>query len=88
MSYDIPYDAQPKDGLHSPAYRKFYENFFLDATGLIRHEVDPDFINALTPQETELAKDMIRRNLKLAIQVLIYRTQKSTTSCAEAMRSS
>ena len=65
MSYDIPYDAQPKDGLHSPAYRKFYENFFVDATGILRHEVDLDFINALTPQETELAKDLIRRNLQL-----------------------
>ena len=65
MSYDIPYNAQPKDGLHSTAYRKFYENFFVDATGLIRHEVDLDFINALTRPEIELAKDLIRRNLKL-----------------------
>jgi|SRR5215208_6438870 len=65
MSYDIPYDSQPKDGLHSSAYRKFYNNFFVDSTGLIRHEVDLDFISALTPQEIKLAKDLIRRNLKL-----------------------
>jgi hypothetical protein len=65
MSYDIPYEAQPKDGLHSPAYHRFFENFFVNATGLIRHEVDLDFISALTPQETDLAKDLIRRNLKL-----------------------
>ena len=65
MSYDIPYTAQPKDGLHSPAYHKFYENFFVDSMGLTRHEVDLDFLEALTPQETELAKDLIRRNLKL-----------------------
>ena len=65
MSYDLPYNAQPKDGVHSPAYCKFYNNFFVDATGLIRHEVDLDFMSDLTPQETELAKDLIRRNIQL-----------------------
>ncbi len=65
MTYDIPYEAQPKNGLHSNAYHKFYENFFIDATGLIRREVDLGFIGELSSHETELAKDLIRRNLKL-----------------------
>ena len=63
--YDIPVEAKRQSKRGSHAFQKFYRHFFVNSTGLIRGEVDLSFLRELTPDETSLAKDLIRRNLKL-----------------------
>jgi hypothetical protein len=63
--YDIPAKAKRECKQGSPALQAFYRDFFVNATGLIRGEVDLTFLQSLTTKESALAKDLIRRNLKL-----------------------
>ena len=62
-AYDIPEEV--RRGYHSPAFAQFLHHWFIDSMGLSRREVDLSFIKDLTPQETEVAKDLLRRNLRL-----------------------
>ncbi len=63
--YDIPAKAKRQSKRGSPAFQEFYRHFFVNSTGLIRREVDLSFLQELAPEETAIAKDLIRRNLKL-----------------------
>ncbi|HHK41251.1 MAG TPA: hypothetical protein ENJ50_02435 [Planctomycetaceae bacterium] len=63
--YDIPTKVTRKSKRGSPALQEFYHHFFVNSTGLIRREVDLSFLHELAPDETAIAKDLIRRNLKL-----------------------
>ena len=62
-SYDLP--KQIVEPQHSPAFREFFYHWFIDSWGLSRREVDLSFLGALTPEELEVAKDLLRRNLRL-----------------------
>jgi hypothetical protein len=62
-SYDIP-DSVFGEG-RSEAFRKFFHNWFKEPLGLIRHEVDTDFLIELSPEERDMAVDLLRRNLRL-----------------------
>jgi hypothetical protein len=62
-SYDLP--ANVVLGPHSPALSKFLWNWFGDPRALTRGELDLGFLNDLTPEELSLARELIRRNVKL-----------------------
>lgn len=63
--YDLPAKAKRQSKGGSRALREFYRHFFVDSVGLSRREVDLSFLQDLTPGESAIAKDLIRRNLKL-----------------------
>ena len=52
-------------GPHSSAFTQFLQNWFGNSQALTRGEVDLRFLKDLTPDEREIAKDLVRRNLKL-----------------------
>jgi hypothetical protein len=62
-SYDLPEQIfhQP----HSPAFKKFLHHWFVDTWALSRGEIDLSFLGEFTPEETEIAKNLLRRNLGL-----------------------
>ena len=62
-SYDIPEEVV--QGPHSPVFEKFLRNWFGDTYAITHGELDLTFLKDLTPEERELAREMIRRNLKL-----------------------
>lgn len=62
-TYDVPESVA--SGPHSPAFAKFLRNWFGDTTALTHGELDITFLNELTPEELSLARELIRRNLKL-----------------------
>ena len=62
-SYDIPESVAA--GPHSPAFAKFLWNWFGNPMALSRGELDLTFLNELTPEELSLAKELIRRNLRV-----------------------
>lgn len=61
-SYQIDIDVNAEH--FSPAFKNFYQNHFIDSIGLSRREVDIDFFKAMTGEEKEIAKHLIRNNLK------------------------
>lgn len=58
-------DIDPNSNSFSTAFKDFYENHFIDAYGMTRGDVDTYFFNAMTADEKEIAKRLIRQNLKL-----------------------
>ena len=58
-------DIDPKSNSFSTAFKDFYQNHFVDAYGLTRREVNTYFFNSMTTEEKEIAKRLIRQNLKL-----------------------
>lgn len=62
-SYDIPEDVAR--GPHSAAFAKFLSNWFGDTYAITHGELDLTFLEDLTTDERELAREMVRRNLKL-----------------------
>jgi len=62
-TYDVPESVA--SGPHSPAFAKFLRNWFGDTTALTHGELDITFLNDLTSEELSLARELIRRNLKL-----------------------
>jgi|SRR5690606_2171235 len=56
-------DINPED--FSKAFQDFFHNHFVDSYGLAREEVDLYFFNAMTKNEKEIAKHLIRQNLNL-----------------------
>jgi hypothetical protein len=61
--YDIPEEVLSRS--QSPAFAQFLHHWFVDTTGLTRREVDLTFLRDLTEEEREIAKDLLRRNLRL-----------------------
>jgi hypothetical protein len=69
--YDIPEEV--REGPHSPAFTRFLQLFFgdwgssggYDSRLLISGKADLSFIGDLAPHEAEVAKKLLRRNLKL-----------------------
>jgi hypothetical protein len=62
-TYDVPEEVVA--GTHSPAFSKFLWNWFGDTTALTHGELDITFLRDLTPEELSLARELIRRNLRL-----------------------
>lgn len=61
--YDIPQDLVR--GSHSPAFTEFLRQWFIDTRALVNGEADLTFLKDLSPQEVEIARQLLRRNLKL-----------------------
>jgi HEAT repeat protein len=61
--YEIPEEVVRRP--YSPAFAQFLHHWFVDSFGLSRGEVDLAFLNDLTPEEIEVARELLRRNLKL-----------------------
>ena len=61
--YDIPEEVAR--GVHSQAFEKFLWNWFGDTYAITHGELDLRFLEDLTPDEVELAQELVRRNLKL-----------------------
>ena len=62
-SYDIPEEVA--QGPHSPAFATFLRSWFADTTALTHGELDITFLKELTDEELDLAREMIRRNLRV-----------------------
>lgn len=62
-SYDVPEEIAR--GPHSPAFREFLYNWFGDTVALTHGELNLGFLRELTPEELTVARELIRRNLKL-----------------------
>ncbi|RZK01780.1 MAG: hypothetical protein EOO46_19260 [Flavobacterium sp.] len=62
-SYQI--DIDPNSEQFSQAFKDFYHNHFVNNYGLARREVDTSFFVTMTDKEKEIAKQLIRNNLKL-----------------------
>jgi len=58
-------DIDPSSDSFSKAFKDFYYNHFVNAYGLSRNEVDTYFFDSMTENEKEIAKRLIRQNLKL-----------------------
>jgi len=58
-------DIDPNSSSLSTAFKDFYSNHFIDSYGLAREEVDLGFFITMTFEEKEIAKRLIRQNLKL-----------------------
>lgn len=67
--YEIPPLAlkEPISG----AFWQFFHHWFVDSLGLTRGDVDLSFLGELTPEETEVARDLLRRNLRLKYDHII-----------------
>jgi hypothetical protein len=67
VTKSAPYfiDIGPNSNYFSIAFKDFYQNHFIDAYGLSRGDVDNYFFDAMTNEEKEIAKKLIRQNLKL-----------------------
>tara|TARA_R110002073_G_scaffold333356_1_gene520729 strand:- start:742 stop:1443 length:702 start_codon:yes stop_codon:yes gene_type:complete len=58
-------DIDPSSDSLSQAFKDFYQNHFVNAYGLSRNEVDTYFFDSMSENENEIAKRLIRQNLKL-----------------------
>ena len=67
--YDIPSQMIVK-GL-SKAFKLFYHHYFVDSSQLRRREADLVFLDEFTAEELVLARQLIRRNLRLRYVHLI-----------------
>jgi hypothetical protein len=50
---------------YSPAFVKFVRSYFGDTRAVTHYELDLTFLREMTPEETILAKELLRRNLAL-----------------------
>jgi hypothetical protein len=58
-------DIDPNSSSFSKAFKDFYKNHFINAYGMARGDVDTNFFKTMTEDEKELAKRLVRQNLKL-----------------------
>ncbi len=58
-------DIDPDSNAFSTAFKDFYKNHFVNAYGLARGEVDTYFFKAMTTEEIDIARRLVRQNLKL-----------------------
>jgi hypothetical protein len=65
MVTDYYIDIDPNSADFSKAFKDFYSNHFENTWGLTRGEVDTYFYSAMTKDENEIAKRLVRYNLKL-----------------------
>jgi hypothetical protein len=61
--YDVPEEIASGD--HSPAFRRFLWNWFGDTWALTHGELDLSFLDELSADELQMARALIRRNIKL-----------------------
>lgn len=61
--YDIPRPLKRKCQSGSAELRAFYNLFFVNWLGVVRGEVNLDFLNQLSPNELAIARELVRRNL-------------------------
>jgi hypothetical protein len=69
-SYDIPEDVAA--GPHSQAFATFLWNWFGSTKAAANQAVDLAFLDDLTPEEFSSAKELIRRNLRLKYNHIIW----------------
>ena len=62
---DTSYYIDPNAEMFSQAFKNFYQNHFVDSYGLSRREVDISFFKTMTDEEREVARRLVRYNLKL-----------------------
>ncbi len=66
------YDLEPIDWTRaSPVFREFFHQYFVDSRALIRGEVDLAPLTAMRAEEMELARALLRRNLRLRYSHII-----------------
>ena len=58
-------DIDPNSDSLSKAFKDFYQNHFINAYGLSRNEVDTYFFDSMSENDKEIAKRLIRQNLRL-----------------------
>lgn len=58
-------DIDPNSGKYSQAFKDFFHNHFVTSWGLARREVDTSFFTQMTSGEKEVAKRLVRNNLRL-----------------------
>ena len=63
IGYNI--DIDPNSSDFSKAFKDFYSVHFINSFGLTRGDVDTSFFASMTNSEKEIAKRLIRQNLKL-----------------------
>jgi hypothetical protein len=68
-TYDVP-ESIVSD-VHSPTFAKFLRNWFSETGALTHGELDITFLRELTPDELSLARELIRRNLRLKYNHII-----------------
>jgi hypothetical protein len=61
--YEIPLETWSKP--RSEAFHKFYDYWFQNSFALTRGEIDVAFLADLTPEELQLARNLVRSNLGL-----------------------
>ena len=61
--YNIDIDLNSSD--YSKAFNEFYSAHFINSFALTRGDIDTSFFNEMTNAEKEIAKRLIRQNLKL-----------------------
>jgi len=62
---DYQIDIDPNSGSFSTAFKEFYSSHFKDTWGLTRGDIDTYFYTAMTIEEKEIAKKLVRQNLNL-----------------------
>lgn len=62
-AYDIPLGIFDLE--RSEAFASFFNHWFVDTRAVSRRELDLRFLDDMSPEERELAKDLLRRNLGL-----------------------
>lgn len=65
MKSDYKIDVDSESNEFSKDFKDFYYNHFVDAYGLARREVDLSFFDNMTDNEKEIAKKLVRQNLRL-----------------------
>jgi hypothetical protein len=67
QQYSTAYDIPPGlfDEERSPAFAGFFEHWFVNIWAVSRHELELGFLEDMSPQEKDVAKDLLRRNLHL-----------------------
>ena len=84
-SYDIPQDVV--EGPHSPAFREFLLTWFGSTSRITFGLPDLTVLNDLTLEETALAQELVRRNLKCRYTHIINATWAlRDTSAAPILR--
>ena len=58
-------DTDPNSSDYSTAFKEFYSAHFINSFGLTRGDIDTSFFNLMSDTEKEIAKRLIRQNLKL-----------------------
>lgn len=58
-------DIDPSAEQFSQSFKNFFHHHFVSSIGLIREEVDTSFFKTMTEEEKEIAKRLVRDNLRI-----------------------